>query len=230
MNLDAHSVPVLTIDGPSGAGKGTICRMVAQATGFSLLDSGALYRLTALACLNGNIDLMSEVLAAEQAECLDVAFKVVGDGTQVLLSGEDVGSIIREERVGMAASKIAAYPKLRAALLDRQRAFRAEPGLVADGRDMGTVVFPDATSKIFLTASADARAHRRVSQLVSLGQAADFEKILADIVARDKQDTSRASAPLIAADDALIVDCTSLSIQQVFDAVMETLPSCQPCL
>lgn len=224
------SIPVLTIDGPSGAGKGTICRMVAQATGFSLLDSGALYRLTALACLNHQVNLEDEALAAEQAACLDVSFNVIGNSTQVLLSGEDVGSAIREERVGMAASTIAVYPQLREALLARQRAFCAKPGLVADGRDMGTVVFPDAASKIFLTASAEVRAHRRVKQLALFEQSVDFEKILADIIARDEQDMSRSSAPLVAAADALTVDCTGLSIQQVFDAVMATLPDYTSCL
>lgn len=213
-------IPVVTIDGPSGAGKGTICRLVAQKTGYSLLDSGALYRLAAVASLNAAIDLDDESAVADIAAKLDIQFVAESASTRVMLDGEDVSSYIRTERAGMAASKVAAYPQVREALLQRQRDFCKAPGLVADGRDMGTVVFPDAPVKIFLTASSEERANRRLKQLEDAGVSADYEKILADIQARDEQDSSRASAPLKPADDALILDSTTMDIDAVLRAVL----------
>lgn len=213
-------IPVVTIDGPSGAGKGTICRLVAQKTGYSLLDSGALYRLAAVASLNAAIDLDDESAVADIAAKLDIQFVAESASTRVMLDGEDVSSDIRTERAGMAASKVAAYPQVREALLQRQRDFCKAPGLVADGRDMGTVVFPDAPVKIFLTASSEERANRRFKQLEEAGISADYEKILADIQARDDQDSNRASAPLKPADDALILDSTAMDIDAVLRAVL----------
>lgn len=213
-------IPVVTIDGPSGAGKGTICRLVAQKTGYSLLDSGALYRLAAVASLNAAIDLDDESAVADIAAKLDIQFVAESASTRVMLDGEDVSSGIRTERVGMAASKVAAYPQVREALLQRQRDFCKAPGLVADGRDMGTVVFPDAPVKIFLTANSEERANRRLKQLEEAGVSADYGKILADIQARDEQDSSRASAPLKPADDALILDSTTMDIDAVLRAVL----------
>ncbi len=213
-------ISVVTIDGPSGAGKGTICRLVAQKTGYSLLDSGALYRLAAIASLNAAIDLNDESAVADLVAKLDIQFIAESNTTRVMLDGEDVSTDIRTERAGMAASKVAAYPQVREALLQRQRDFCKAPGLVADGRDMGTVVFPDAPVKIFLTASSEERANRRLKQLEETGVSADYEKILADIQARDEQDSNRASAPLKPADDALMLDSTTMDIDAVLRAVL----------
>lgn len=227
-------IPVITIDGPSGAGKGTVCRQVALATGYHLLDSGALYRLTALSCIQQDVALSSELAAAAVASSLSVEFRAREDGTSILLEQTDVTNVIREERVGMAASKIAAYPGVRAALLERQRNFAMAPGLVADGRDMGTVVFPDAQVKIYLTASAQERARRRLAQLKTLDDAKNivcdiqeddpqYKKILGDIMARDEQDINRASAPLKPAEDAYVLDSTDLSIDEVVAVVMDKM-------
>lgn len=213
-------IPVVTIDGPSGAGKGTICRLVSQHTGYSLLDSGALYRLAAVASLNANIDLDDESAVAKVAEKLNIQFVAEANSTRVMLDGVDVSSDIRTERAGMAASQVAAYPRVREALLQCQKDFCKAPGLVADGRDMGTVVFPDAAVKIFLTASAEERATRRIKQLQEAGESPDYEKILADIQARDDKDSNRASAPLKPADDALILDSTTMDIDMVLRAVL----------
>ncbi len=212
---------VITVDGPSGSGKGTISRLIAEATGFHLLDSGALYRLTALAAMRKAVDIEDPVAVARVAAALDVAFVVQDQTTRILLEGDDVTGEIRTEAVGMNASLVAAFPQVRLALLERQREFDRPPGLVADGRDMGTVVFPQAPVKIFLTASAEERAERRVKQLQEAGQVADYEETLRDIRARDERDSSRAASPLIPADDALMLDSTLLSIDQVLDAVLD---------
>jgi CMP/dCMP kinase len=216
-----NPVPIVTIDGPSGAGKGTLCRLVAERTGFHLLDSGALYRLTALAAMQQCVDLQYEPAVANVAATLDVLFKPTADGTRIFLDSEDVSSAIRQEEVGMNASEVAAYPQVRVALLDRQRAFAQPPGLIADGRDMGTVVFPDAPVKIFLTASAEERARRRVVQLQEAGLEPDRIQILEDIRARDLRDTQRSAAPLKPAPDAVVLDSTNMSIDQVLEAILQ---------
>lgn len=214
-----NSAPVMTIDGPSGAGKGTLSQLMASRLGWHFLDSGALYRLAALSALNHGVDLESAADVATVAEHLDIHFDP--SNGRVLLEGDDVTRVLRTEETGSAASRVAAHNEVRQALLGRQRAFRAAPGLVADGRDMGTVVFPDAELKIFLTASAEERARRRVAQLAESGSDADFASILADVQARDERDRNRAESPLIPADDAETVDSTHLSIEEVLDAIME---------
>ena len=216
----SSETPVITVDGPSGAGKGTISRLLAQATGFHLLDSGAIYRLAALAALNASADLADEAEVVAVASHLDVSFNAGGTATNIRLAGEDVTQAIRSEQVGMAASKIAALPDVRSALLARQRAFAKAPGLVADGRDMGTVVFPEVLLKIFLTASAETRAERRQRQLQEAGVTADYHGILADIQARDERDCTRKSAPLIPARDALLLDSTKLTVEEVLARVL----------
>lgn len=211
---------VITIDGPSGAGKGTLSQMLAAHTGYHLLDSGALYRLVALAALNSGADLNDEQQIARIASTLDVIFQVEGNNTRILLAGFDVTSAIRQESVSMCASQIAAYPAVRAALLERQREFAISPGLIADGRDMGTTVFPAAQIKIFLTASAEARAERRYQQLVAKGELVDMASLVKDIRERDERDSNRAVSPLRPAEDAIVIDSTSMSIDQVFTKML----------
>ena len=223
MTDSRSSIPVLTIDGPGGAGKGTISRLIAERLGWHLLDSGCLYRLTALAALRKNVALDDEAMLAQLAADLDVEFRVAGAVTEVLLEGDEVGKEIRTEKVGDSASRVAALPNVRTALLQRQRDFRLAPGLVADGRDMGTVVFTDATLKIFLTASAEERARRRHLQLREAGVDASLSSLLREIQARDARDTQRSVAPLVAADDAIELDTTSLSIPEVVDQLEELL-------
>lgn len=215
---------VVTVDGPSGAGKGTVCRILAEKFQYPLLDSGAIYRIAALAACNENIDLSDEPALAKLASTLDIVFQIDKDSTVVLLNGTDVSKTIREEATGMAASKIAALPAVRKALLDRQRTFAESGNLVADGRDMGTVVFPSAELKIFLTASAEERARRRVLQLQEAGQThIDETKILADIKERDERDMNRKTAPLAPAEDAVMIDSTDLSIDEVVAVVEQHL-------
>jgi cytidylate kinase len=209
---DNPVVPVITIDGPSGSGKGTVSRMLARELGFHFLDSGALYRLLALAANRRGVPLDDEAGLARLCGELDIRFPADGAADVVLLDGEDVTPEIRTEAAGSGASRVAALPAVRAALLKRQRDFRAAPGLVADGRDMGTVVFPDAQAKFFLTASAEERAERRYKQLKEMGIESVFEDILADIRARDERDAGRSVAPLRAAEDADQVDTTELDI------------------
>lgn len=208
--------PVVTLDGPGGVGKGTVSTLLAKHFGWQYLDSGALYRLTALAAKNHGVDFTNEEAMAVIAEHLDIRFDQQDSGVKILLEGDDVSSQIRSEEVGANASRVAAYSRVRDALLKRQRAFRTEPGLVADGRDMGTVVFPDAPLKLFLTASSEERARRRWQQLKDGDVAADFDQVLADIQERDERDSSRAVAPLKPAEDAVIIDTTELSIDDVF--------------
>ena len=214
------TVNIITIDGPSGSGKGTLAAKLAAHYQFNLLDSGALYRLLGLSLHKR--DLL-EKLDAELEKCaeiaanLDIKFVTAEAGTKILLDGEDVTQTIRTERIGELASKVAAIPALRAALLERQRAFAQAPGLVADGRDMATAIFPEAQAKLYLTASAESRAARRVNQLQGMGMDAKINDILANIQARDKRDMERTAAPLKPAADAYIIDSSALGIDEVFN-------------
>ncbi|HIP75956.1 MAG TPA: (d)CMP kinase [Psychromonas hadalis] len=212
---------IITIDGPSGSGKGTVCHILAQKLGWHLLDSGALYRITAYAALNNNIGLDDVDGLSALALTLDVSFISNGVGVDTLLLGENIGDKLRTETVGKAASQVAALQPVRDALLARQKAFAQAPGLIADGRDMGTVVFPDAPVKIFLDASAEERAERRFNQLQNKGFTVNIAQILDEIKNRDYRDRNREVAPLKAADDALIIDSTSLSIDEVVAQVLD---------
>ena len=210
------TLPVITIDGPSASGKGTVAERVAQALGFHFLDSGALYRLTALSAMKHAVALDDEFGVAELAAILPAEFR---DGT-VWLANENVSDAIRAEAVGEGASRVAALPAVRAALLDRQRAYARAPGLVADGRDMGTVVFPQAAAKVFLTASAEARAERRYKQLIEKGMSASLPALVADMQARDARDSGRAVAPLKPAPDALLLDTTEMGVEAAVQTVL----------
>ena len=218
----AADIPLITIDGPSGSGKGTIARRVADQLGWHLLDSGALYRLVALAGQRKGLTRDDQAGHERVAGQLDVRFGLAADGgEQVWLEGEEVSAAIRTEQAGEGASQVAVMPGVRAALLERQRAFAMAPGLVADGRDMGTVVFPTAALKIYLTASAEERARRRYNQLKDKGLDANLAALSLDIAERDRRDASRPIAPLKPADDALIVDSTSMTIDAVLARVLE---------
>ncbi|WP_298508009.1 (d)CMP kinase [uncultured Ruminobacter sp.] len=220
-----NNVAVIAVDGPGGAGKGELCLRLSKKYGFAILDSGAIYRVLAYAALKKGIALDAEKELSSLAANLNLSFKEVNNAVAVILDDEDVSSFIRTEETGGAASKVAVLPEVRAALLQRQRDFAVAPGLIADGRDMGTVVFPDATAKIFLDASAEERARRRVSQLESRGVKADYDKILKEIADRDFRDRNRATAPLKPADDALVLDSTTLSIQEVVDTAVKFIES-----
>ncbi|SUT96760.1 cytidylate kinase [Actinobacillus lignieresii] len=212
---------IITVDGPSGAGKGTLCHALAEKLGFDFLDSGAIYRITALAAVKAGIALDDEDALAEIGRRLDVKFVLKDGEINVILNGENVGDQIRTAEAGQNASKVAVFPKVREALLQRQRDFSTSKGLIADGRDMGTVVFPEAQVKLFLDASAEERAKRRVKQLQEKGFNANFDEILAEIKERDFRDRNRAVAPLVPAKDALLLDSTSLSIDEVIRQALD---------
>ena len=216
--MNKHSAtPVITIDGPTASGKGTVAALVAAHLDWQILDSGALYRLTALACMRQGVDTNDIDAVAQVARQLDVRF----DQSRCFLGTEDVTDALRAENIGLLASQVAAYPAVRDALLARQRDFQQGAGLVADGRDMGTVVFPDAPLKIFLVADVQSRAQRRYNQLIEKGVSANLLDLLADLQARDLRDTNRAVAPLKAAPDAYIIDSTTLSINDTVDQALQ---------
>ena len=214
-------IPVITIDGPSGAGKGTIAQNIARELEWNILDSGSLYRLTALAASKEGLSLDNEEAIEKLARGLAVKFESMPQGLKILLKGEDVTEAIREEQVGMMASKVAAMEGVREALLARQRDFAKAPGLVADGRDMGTTVFPDALLKVFMTASAEERAQRRYKQLKEKGIDVNIAALVEDLKLRDEQDANRKVSPLKPADDAIFLDTTSMSIEQVTEQLLE---------
>ena len=215
------STPVICVDGPSGAGKGTLSRELAARLGWHLLDSGALYRVLGFACRHRKIPLSDEAQVVAMARQLDVAFLPTGAGVSVFLGGQDVSLPIRTEDGGRDASKVALLPAVREALLHRQRELAVLPGLVADGRDMGTVVFPTSPLKIFLTASAKVRAERRFHQLQGQGQSVSLARLLSDIEERDRRDKSRSVSPLVPAEDAVVVDSSELSPDAVLDTVLQ---------
>ncbi len=214
---------IIAVDGPSGVGKGTLCYRLAEKLSFKLLDSGAVYRILALAAVKNNVDLANEDELTNLCRNIDIKFIPENGEVNVILNGESVGDEIRTAQAGINASLVAKFPKVRTALLEMQRAFATEQGLVADGRDMGTVVFKEAQCKIFLDATAKARAERRVKQLQEKGFNADYETILKDIEERDDRDRNRVVAPLKAADDAIIIDTSSLGINEVFDKALEII-------
>ena len=229
--MDDKLAPILTVDGPSGSGKGTIVQHVAQRLGWHMLDSGALYRLVAFGSQNNQLAFENEDDIANYAANLDVEFKLVdinssqSDGgntqeLQIILEGQVVGAELRTETTGNAASKVAAMPKVREALFQRQRDFQQQPGLVADGRDMGTTIFPEAKAKVFLTASAEERAQRRYKQLKLKGIDGNLAALLKDINERDERDSQRSASPLKPADDAVQIDTSNLSIEQVVEQVL----------
>ena len=220
--MATNEIPVITIDGPGGSGKGTLSRLLAKRLGWHWLDSGAIYRLTALAALRHGVDLDDVPALVEQARNLNVRFGESDDGeASIYLDGEEVSAELRTEQSGEAASKIAACPEVREALLQRQRDFRQPPGLVADGRDMGTVVFPDARLKLFLTASIEERAQRRYKQLKAQGFDISIDALFREISARDDRDMNRPVSPLRPADDAVVIDCSEMSIDEMLETALK---------
>ncbi|CAM3370807.1 (d)CMP kinase [Shewanella violacea] len=218
----SERAPVVTIDGPSGVGKGTISQLLAQRLGWKLLDSGAIYRVLALAAIHHNVQLDNEESLTLLASHLDVQFVTSSEtqGIKVVLEGEDVSTDIRSPECSKAASIVAAFPRVREALLRRQRAFNTTPGLIADGRDMGTVVFPSTPAKIYLIASAEERAQRRYNQLQDKGFDVNIDRLLSEIKERDDRDMNRTVSPLVPADDALVIDTSGIGIEDVLNLVL----------
>lgn len=216
--MNNRNIPVIAIDGPSASGKGTVAQLVAEALGFGYLDSGALYRVVAFAAKQNNINWSDAEAVAACARTLDIQFK----NAQVYLNGADISEEIRSEEMGKGASQVAVHAPLRAALVDLQHHFRRAPGLVADGRDMGTVIFPDAKLKVFLTASTETRAERRYKQLQAKDLPANYDNILLDLQERDARDKGRASAPLVIAADAILLDTDHLTISEAVNAVLQS--------
>ena len=224
--LHGARVPVITLDGPTASGKGTVAMHVAQALGWHVLDSGAIYRLAALTVMKHHVSMSDIPRIGDLAREMNVRF----ESGRIWLDESDVTSAIRQENVGNLASELAREPVLRQALLERQRAFRVPPGLVADGRDMGTVVFTDAPLKVFLLADVSARAKRRYLQLIESGESADYDKILADLKVRDDRDMNRSIAPLRPADDARVIDSSALSVEQTVKRVLDLWYESGSCL
>ena len=220
IRMMADQIPLITIDGPSGSGKGTLASLLSTRLGYRLLDSGAIYRVLAVAAKNRAISFDDQDALVVLAQNLDVVFTIKNTKRIILLDDKDVSSVIRTETVGANASKVAALPLVRDALLQRQRVFLASPGLIADGRDMGTVVFPKAPLKLFLTASAEERAKRRFEQLKAAGENVTLGSLIDEIKARDERDTSRTVAPLVPATDAVMIDSTGMDINQVLEKVL----------
>ncbi len=215
------TVPVITVDGPVSSGKGTVARRLAHQLDWRLLDSGALYRVAGYYAVSQDIDLSDEKALVPLVRSLPVVFREQGEETQVLLDGKDVSRTIRQESVGDMASRVAILPGVRTALLDRQRRFAQPPGLVADGRDMGTVVFPDAPLKVFLTASPEERARRRYNQLKEKGFSANLAALVEDIRTRDERDSQRPVAPLVPAPDAVVIDSTDMTVDEVLSRILK---------
>ena len=217
---NTSAAPVLTIDGPSGAGKGSVSARVSARLSWHVLDSGAVYRCVALAALRAGVNLEDEAALVALCRDLDLTFSAGAEGIEASLDGHALGEALRDEAVGQASSRVAAVPAVRAALLELQRRFRRPPGLVADGRDMGTVVFPDATVKVFLDASVEERARRRYKQLKENNEDVTFDRLLDDLEARDRRDRERSVSPTLPAADAVVVDSTRLSLDKVVEQVM----------
>ena len=219
------SAPVITIDGPSGAGKGTVAQLLAQRLGYHLLDSGAVYRAAGLHALKSGADLGDEQSVMDSLATMNARFTPHPAGVQVSLDGSDVSTELRSETTADAASKVAVMGRVRESLLDEQRSFRVSPGLVADGRDMGTAVFPDADLKVFLSASAEVRADRRAKQLKEKGMQVIMESLIKEIAARDERDSSREHSPLVAAANSLVIDSSNQSIASVVEQILSALPA-----